>query len=281
MPVNEQTTTPYVVAVDRKRIGAMRDIKELIGMIMRVADGAEVTEDEVLDLEFDGDGELSVALNKAYIGLLEFAHDRKIRAADRDAARIIGGDRQAVRHAALADCSPHGAKRDAGAAVPDCAALRPGYRPVADRLAFGGCFLSNKRVMAPGRDEVSAGWASMSQYKVMVDDNFHYMEEDERWEFGTFATAPDALAVCRNLVDGSLTDCHKRGMTASDLYDRYLSFGDEPFVVAAAGAPPVDFSARAYAQDRAAALCGAGPLAWLRRAWIRVRTRRLYAGRSK
>jgi hypothetical protein len=32
----------------------------------------------------------------------------------------------------------------------------------------------------------------MSPYKVMVDDNFHYMAEDERWEYGTFASAEEA-----------------------------------------------------------------------------------------
>jgi hypothetical protein len=44
----------------------------------------------------------------------------------------------------------------------------------------------------------------MSPYKVMVDDNFHYMEEDERWEYGTFATAEEALDACRRLVDEAM-----------------------------------------------------------------------------
>ena len=35
-----------------------------------------------------------------------------------------------------------------------------------------------------------------AKYKVMVDDNFHYMEEDERYQLGTFATAEEALAAC-------------------------------------------------------------------------------------
>ena len=42
------------------------DIKELIGILMRVLDGAEVSENEVLDLEFEADGELIAALNEAY-----------------------------------------------------------------------------------------------------------------------------------------------------------------------------------------------------------------------
>jgi hypothetical protein len=62
----------------------MRDIKELIGVLIRVTGDAEVTEDEVLSLDFEAAGELLIALNEAYIGLLEFVHDRELRIADRE-----------------------------------------------------------------------------------------------------------------------------------------------------------------------------------------------------
>ena len=57
----------------------MRDVKELIGIIMRVLDHGEINEDEVRDLDFDAEGDLLAALNEAYIQLLEFAHDRDAR----------------------------------------------------------------------------------------------------------------------------------------------------------------------------------------------------------
>jgi hypothetical protein len=59
------------------------DIKELIGILMRVLGDAEISEDEVLDLEFEADGEVLAALNEAYIRLLEFVHDHDLRTADR------------------------------------------------------------------------------------------------------------------------------------------------------------------------------------------------------
>jgi hypothetical protein len=98
----------------------------------------------------------------------------------------------------------------------------------------------------------------MTQYKVMVDDNFHYMEEDERWEYGTFPTAEAALAACREVVDASLIAESRPGMMAMQLYDRYTSFGDEPFIIAPLGAPEdVSFSARDYARSRVETLCAA------------------------
>jgi hypothetical protein len=60
----------------------MHDVKELVGIIMRVLDHAEIAEAEVLDLDFEAEGELRAALNDAYIKLLEFVHDRDLRRAN-------------------------------------------------------------------------------------------------------------------------------------------------------------------------------------------------------
>jgi hypothetical protein len=96
----------------------------------------------------------------------------------------------------------------------------------------------------------------MSEFKVMVDDNFHYMDEDERSEHGTFATLDAAVDACRALVDHSLRAGWKPGMSADDLYRQYVAFGDDPFVVAPPGGEPGKtlFSAHAYARERAAAI---------------------------
>ncbi len=82
------------------------------------------------------------------------------------------------------------------------------------------------------------------------------MVEDERREYGTFATAEDAIAAYRRLVNQSPAEEYRPGMTATQLYDRYTSFG--AFVVAASGAAKIDFSARDYAKGRVEPLCAAG-----------------------
>ena len=65
----------------------MLDIKELIGTLMRVAANEEITEAEIIDLDFEADSQLLPALNDAYIRLLEFVHDRDLRVTDRDLDR--------------------------------------------------------------------------------------------------------------------------------------------------------------------------------------------------
>jgi hypothetical protein len=95
----------------------------------------------------------------------------------------------------------------------------------------------------------------MSRYKVMVDDNFHYMDPDERYEHGVFLTLDEAIAECRRIVDSNLDGFFKPGITAAELYDLYTSFGDDPFVVRLdPNTEPIPFSAWVYAKERSDAL---------------------------
>jgi hypothetical protein len=81
------------------------------------------------------------------------------------------------------------------------------------------------------------------------------MDEDERWEYGTFATAEEAIAACRLLVDRSLMEQHAPGMSAARLIKQYIFFGDDPFVISREGGEKVSFSARDYARQRAEVIC--------------------------
>ena len=97
----------------------------------------------------------------------------------------------------------------------------------------------------------------MPRYKVMVDDNFHYQDSDERWEQGTYETVEEALAACRGIVDQSLQEEYRPGISAEALYRRYLSFGDDPFIVVLDGSDDrATFSAWSYAKERCRAICG-------------------------
>ncbi|SHG79307.1 hypothetical protein SAMN05443248_2674 [Bradyrhizobium erythrophlei] len=92
-------------------------------------------------------------------------------------------------------------------------------------------------------------------YRVLIDDNFHYQDESERVTHGVFATADEALAACRSIVDQSLTGAFEPGMSATDLYERYTLFGDDPFIVVLDPKDtPVAFSAWDYARERCAVI---------------------------
>jgi hypothetical protein len=91
-------------------------------------------------------------------------------------------------------------------------------------------------------------------FKVLVDDNFHYMEEDERSVLGEFDTAEAAISAAKKVVDDYLRREYRPGMTAEALHERYTSFGDDPFI----SGGEVDFSAWAYAKARCEVICAGG-----------------------
>ena len=101
----------------------------------------------------------------------------------------------------------------------------------------------------------------MAGYKVLIDDNFHFMDESERLLHGVFATADEAIAACRRIVDECLKPMLQPGMTATALYEQYKGFGDDPFIVPVESTDaPVAFSAWAYAKERCDVLGAKTPL---------------------
>ena len=87
----------------------------------------------------------------------------------------------------------------------------------------------------------------MGQYKytVYVDDNFHYMDESERYKHGEFDDCAAAIGACQQIVDEFLpANCGK----PEDLLVTYLMFGDDPFILT--DDPHCKFSARDYARER-------------------------------
>ncbi len=92
-------------------------------------------------------------------------------------------------------------------------------------------------------------------FTVFVDDNFHYMDEDERYKLGTFATYEEALEACRTLIRRDLGHFLEAGTTRDQLIAQYCSFGEDPFIV-----PTPEgverFSARDYARELAREMCG-------------------------
>ncbi len=88
-------------------------------------------------------------------------------------------------------------------------------------------------------------------YVILVDDNYHYMDSSYRCRDGEFATAEEAFARCRQIVDEYLDNAEKiEGReNATKLWESYKMFGEDPFIVATDDTP-ASFSAWSYASKR-------------------------------
>ncbi len=88
----------------------------------------------------------------------------------------------------------------------------------------------------------------MSKYTVFVDDNFHFMDESERYKLSEFETYDAAIAACKKIVDEFFAPHEKGECSFKELWDGYTMFGEDPFIV------PEDegshFSAWDYAKQK-------------------------------
>ena len=83
------------------------------------------------------------------------------------------------------------------------------------------------------------------KYTVYVDDNFHYMDESERYKLGEFDDCAAAIAACKRIVDEFLLSNFGG---CEDVCATYTMFGDDPFILT--DDPACKFSARDYARER-------------------------------
>jgi hypothetical protein len=83
-------------------------------------------------------------------------------------------------------------------------------------------------------------------YTVMVDDNFHYMDEGHRSKHGRFSTYEEAAAACKRIVDEELRDMLKQGIKLEALSATWSMYGSDPFIVGGSRR----FSARDYVTEK-------------------------------
>jgi len=91
----------------------------------------------------------------------------------------------------------------------------------------------------------------MASYRVLINDNGHFMDESEIDDHGVFYSADEAVAECKKIVDHDLDWMSRPGVTAAELYELYVCWGPDPFVVPLnPDDPSVTFSAWTYAKER-------------------------------
>lgn len=75
----------------------------------------------------------------------------------------------------------------------------------------------------------------MTIYRVLVDDNFHYMDKSERYELGTYDLYDEALVAAKRIVDDFLLSNAASQNSAKELMDHYIACEDDPFITPSNG----------------------------------------------
>ncbi|MBL9176800.1 MAG: hypothetical protein JNM65_01980 [Verrucomicrobiaceae bacterium] len=92
------------------------------------------------------------------------------------------------------------------------------------------------------------------KFTLFIDDNFHYMDESERTFGGVFDSYEAALLRAGEIVERSLQELFQPGMNAEMLYQHYVMFGEDPWILETS-VGRLNFSAWNHAKDRCAQIC--------------------------
>lgn len=76
-----------------------------------------------------------------------------------------------------------------------------------------------------------SGSRGSKRYTVYVDDNFHFMDESERYKLGKFSSCEEAVSACVEIIDEFFDKDFDENITYDELYGGYTMFGEDPFIV--------------------------------------------------
>ena len=85
---------------------------------------------------------------------------------------------------------------------------------------------------------------SAKTYKVFVDDNFNFMNEDEGYILGEYSSEEEAVIACKRVIDDFLNHNLTAGSSSEEVCDKWSSFGEDPWLQEG------DFSSLKYAKTR-------------------------------
>jgi hypothetical protein len=71
----------------------------------------------------------------------------------------------------------------------------------------------------------------MSRYTVMAEPNDPTYDDNPDYDVGVYANADEAVFACKAVIDDFLDEYVGKCTTPEELYDMYVKFGADPYIV--------------------------------------------------
>mgnify|MGYP001185009316 CR=1 FL=1 len=92
-------------------------------------------------------------------------------------------------------------------------------------------------------------------YHLRVYDNYHYADESEAYDHGSYSTYDEAERAAKKIVDEFLEQNWQRGMKPGILLANYALFGEDPIILPNDQPNSKRFSGSTYAEESAKLIC--------------------------
>src|SRR5690554_5634375 len=93
------------------------------------------------------------------------------------------------------------------------------------------------------------------KFCLRIYDNYHFMDEEEAYNSGSFDTYEDAVVAAKVIIDDALAYNLKFGIKPEELNIYFSVFGEAPVVIPFDPRVKEPFSAFDYARARAEEIC--------------------------
>ena len=94
-----------------------------------------------------------------------------------------------------------------------------------------------------------------SNFYIRVYDNYHYMDESEAYNHGSFSTYDEALIAAKEYVHEFFESNWKPNMDPGELMGLYSMYGDDPVIIPNEPVTNKWFSAATYARENYVDIC--------------------------
>lgn len=93
----------------------------------------------------------------------------------------------------------------------------------------------------------------MSFY-LRIYDNFHYQDESEAFNSGSFESGEEAYEKAKSIIDDFITSSNEQGMQIDGIYSQWMTFGEDPVISSTEKCEYKQFSASNYLKEKIEAL---------------------------
>jgi hypothetical protein len=92
-------------------------------------------------------------------------------------------------------------------------------------------------------------------FLLVVGGRYDPLSSERRYEAGDFQNQDQALAAARKIIQRSLLECWREGMSTQTLFESYRASGEFPFMLSREEKKPLGFDPLAFALVEAVRIC--------------------------
>jgi hypothetical protein len=87
-------------------------------------------------------------------------------------------------------------------------------------------------------------------FYLRIYDNYHYQDESEAFNSGSFETGEEAYEKAKSIIDDYITSSIEQGIQLNGIYSQWMTFGEDPVIRSTGKCEYKQFSASDFLKEK-------------------------------